>query len=40
MGIKHLNSFIKTNCTKSIKCIPITELSGKKIAIDIRGMVH
>ena len=35
MGIKHLNSFIKTNCTKSIKCIPITELSGKKIAIDI-----
>ena len=35
MGIKNLNSFIRLNCPKSIKCISVSELSGKKIAIDI-----
>jgi flap endonuclease-1 len=34
MGIKNLNKFLKTNCSSSIKCIPASELSGKKIAID------
>ena len=35
MGIKHLNKFLKTECDSSIKLIPIKELSGKKIAVDI-----
>lgn len=35
MGIKYLNSFLKENCPKSIKCISMSDLSGKKIAIDI-----
>jgi len=35
MGIKYLNSFLKTNCPESIKCINISEISGKKIAVDI-----
>jgi flap endonuclease-1 len=35
MGIKYLNSFLKDNCQDSIKCVSMTELSGKKIAIDI-----
>jgi len=35
MGIKNLNSFLKENCTNSIKCIPLSELAGKKIAVDI-----
>ena len=35
MGIKNLNSFIRLNCPKSIKCISVSELSGKKIAVDI-----
>ena len=35
MGIKFLNQFLKTECDSSIKLISISELSGKKIAIDI-----
>ena len=35
MGIKYLNSFLRENCSNSIKCMPVMELSGKKIAIDI-----
>jgi flap endonuclease-1 len=35
MGIKNLNSFLRDNCPESIKCIPLAELSGKKIAVDI-----
>jgi flap endonuclease-1 len=35
MGIKHLNKFLRENCKNSIKCISMSELSGKKIAIDI-----
>ena len=35
MGIKHLNRFLRTNCSDSIKCVPISDLSGKKIAVDI-----
>lgn len=35
MGIRNLNKFLRTNCSESIKCIGMKELSGKKIAIDI-----
>ena len=35
MGIKFLNQFLKTECDSSIKLISITELSGKRIAVDI-----
>ena len=36
MGIRHLNRFFKDNTSEdAIKIISITELSGKKIAIDI-----
>jgi flap endonuclease-1 len=35
MGIKHLNKFLKENANNSIKFISLSELSGKKIAIDI-----
>lgn len=35
MGIKYLNNFFRTECGDSIKVISITELSGKKIAVDI-----
>ena len=36
MGIKNLNRFIRENCSKiSIKCIPMSDLSGKKIVVDI-----
>ena len=35
MGIKHLNKFLRTECSESIKAITIAELSGKKIAVDI-----
>jgi len=36
MGIKYLNNYLRTNCSKeAIKCISLTELSGKKIAIDV-----
>ena len=35
MGVKDLNRYIRTNCPKSINCINMSELSGKKIAVDI-----
>lgn len=35
MGIRNLNKFLRTNCSNSIKCVSMKELSGKKIAIDI-----
>jgi hypothetical protein len=35
MGIRHLNRFLKDNAGGAIKFIPMVELSGKKIAIDI-----
>jgi len=36
MGIKNLNKFLKTECSESsIKMINLSELSGKKIAVDI-----
>ena len=35
MGIKDLNKFMRSECNNSINCISISELSGKKIAVDI-----
>ena len=35
MGIRYLNKFLRINCVKSINCIHLSELSGKKIAVDI-----
>jgi 5'-3' exonuclease len=35
MGIRFLNSYLKKNCTASIRHINMSELKGKKIAIDI-----
>ncbi len=36
MGIRNLNGFLKQKCSKtSIKCIQLSEISGKKIAVDI-----
>ncbi len=35
MGIHMLNRFIQYNCPDSLSCIPLSSLSGKKIAVDI-----
>lgn len=35
MGIRHLNKFLRNNCANSIKCISMSELAGKRIAIDV-----
>jgi flap endonuclease-1 len=35
MGIRALNKFLQAKCRSSIKSIPLSELSGKKIAVDI-----
>ena len=35
MGIKHLNKFLRNECQNSIKITSISDLSGKKIAVDI-----
>jgi len=35
MGIRHLNRYLRENCKESIKCIKISEISHKKIAVDI-----
>jgi len=35
MGIKDLNRVLRASCPSSIKCIPASDLSGKKIAVDI-----
>jgi 5'-3' exonuclease len=35
MGIRMLNKFLQDKCKTSISCIHLSELSGKKIAVDI-----
>ena len=35
MGIKHLNKFLRDEAQNSIRFISLSELSGKKIAVDI-----
>lgn len=35
MGIKNLNKVLRDKCKNSIKMISISELSGKKIVVDI-----
>jgi flap endonuclease-1 len=35
MGIRNLNQYLRDNCPNSIKCINVSELSGKKIVVDI-----
>jgi len=35
MGIRYLNRFLKENASQSIKLCNLSELSGKKIAVDI-----
>jgi flap endonuclease-1 len=35
MGIRHLNKFLRNNCPNSIQYINVSEISGKKIAVDI-----
>jgi len=35
MGIKNLNGFLRDNCKESIKCVSVSALAGKKIAVDI-----
>ena len=35
MGIRNLNRYLRENCHESIRCINISELSGKKIVVDI-----
>ncbi len=35
MGIRHLNRYLRRNCNESICCLNISQLSGKRIAIDI-----
>ena len=35
MGIRYLNSILRDSCPDSIRCISLTDLSGKKIAIDV-----
>jgi len=35
MGIKYLNRFLREECSSAIQMIPFSQLSGKKIAVDI-----
>jgi len=35
MGIRNLNRYLRNNCPESIRCINISDLSHKKIAVDI-----
>jgi 5'-3' exonuclease len=35
MGIQNLNKLLKEQCADSLRLIPLSELSGKKIAVDI-----
>lgn len=35
MGIRNLNRFLRDNCPDSIRCINLSDLSGKRIAVDI-----
>ena len=34
MGIRYLNKYLRNNCQEAIKCISLSELAYKKIAID------
>ena len=34
MGIKHLNKFIKTNCSDCLTTVSLSNLKDKEIAID------
>ena len=40
MGIRYLNRFLKDNASSSIKLCRLSELSGKKIAVDISIYMH
>ena len=35
MGIRNLNRYLRNNCPESIRCIPISDISHKKIVVDI-----
>lgn len=35
MGIRNLNRYLRDNCPKSIQCVNMGELSGKKIVVDV-----
>jgi flap endonuclease-1 len=35
MGIRSLNRYLRDNCPESIKCINISDLSGKRIVVDV-----
>ena len=34
MGIRNLNYYLRNNCPDSIRCINISDLSGKRIVVD------
>jgi flap endonuclease-1 len=40
MGIRHLNRFLRENAADAIKMISLSEISGKKIAVDISIYMH
>jgi len=40
MGIRHLNRFFRDNAENAMKVISLSELSGKKIAVDISIYMH
>jgi 5'-3' exonuclease len=40
MGIRHLNRFFRENAADGMKVISLSELSGKKIAVDISIYMH
>jgi flap endonuclease-1 len=40
MGIRYLNRFLRDNTSSAIKFISLSELSGKKIAVDISIYMH
>jgi 5'-3' exonuclease len=40
MGIRYLNRFLKDNASPSIKLCSLTELSGKKIAVDVSIYIY
>ena len=41
MGIRNLNRFIRDHCTtESVQCVPVSHLTGKKIAVDISIYIY
>jgi len=40
MGIRYLNKFLRENASSGIKVVSLSELSGKKIAVDISIYMH